>query len=78
MSCKSTRSITFVAHSLRGLACANTLASHYGSNAQGEKVVENTCRTIFLGIDRVMVAVAVTLVPEKVVSSLAVCADENE
>jgi protein SERAC1 len=48
-TCESTRPIIFVAHSLGGLVCANALASHYGSDAYGEEVVENTCGTIFLG-----------------------------
>ncbi|RDL34716.1 uncharacterized protein BP5553_07844 [Venustampulla echinocandica] len=45
----STRPIIFVAHSLGGLVVANALASHYGSDAQGEEIVENTCGAIFLG-----------------------------
>jgi protein SERAC1 len=46
---KSTRPIIFVAHSLGGLVCANALASHHGSDDQGQQLVDNTCGTIFLG-----------------------------
>jgi len=41
--------IIFVAHSLGGLVVANALAGNYGSDAQGEEIVENTCGAIFLG-----------------------------
>ncbi|EPE35217.1 alpha/beta-Hydrolase [Glarea lozoyensis ATCC 20868] len=45
----SSRPIIFVAHSLGGLVVANALANHYGSDVQGEEVVEHTCGAIFLG-----------------------------
>jgi len=45
----SSRPILFVCHSLGGLVVSNALSSKYDGDDQGQKVIDHTCGTIFLG-----------------------------
>jgi len=43
------RPIFFIAHSLGGLVCANSLSRQHDLDTLSQEVVDNTCGTIFLG-----------------------------